>query len=43
VENKESLKPAIESLSKLLKDEKLYLVDWIHMKVIDENSVMTEL
>ena len=39
VDKKENLSPSIENLSKLLKDENLYLVDWRQMKVMDENSI----
>lgn len=41
-ESKESLKSSIERLSKLLKSENLYLVDWRQMKVFDETNIKND-
>jgi hypothetical protein len=38
-ENNESLKSSIPSLTKLLTDLNLYLVDWRQMKVFDEQNI----
>jgi hypothetical protein len=43
IDGKENLKTSIENLSKFLKGESLYLIDWVRMKVIDENNIGTEL
>jgi hypothetical protein len=42
-DSEEQLKASFDKLSKLSKTENLYLVDWIKMKVLDENSIRTEL
>jgi hypothetical protein len=41
VESNESLKSSIPSLTRLLTDLNLYLVDWRQMKVFDEQSIKT--
>ena len=41
-DNYKSLKSSIPSLSRLLKDKSLYLIDWREMKTLDENSIKTD-
>lgn len=41
-EGNEDLQLPAEQLSRLLKNENLYVVDWCKMKVMDENTILTE-
>ena len=41
-DSKQGLKASFTKLSKFLKDENLYIVDWRRMKVIDENNIEGE-